>query len=339
MTAAHAGPFDHLAADLEQALDAAEGMDSKTPAPRAASGIARRNTPRNLLEPARNSELVRMALEEWGMIAVLWAVLAVSPWWLYPPIALLLAGRFHAFGVVLHDAAHLPLRRKTFAIRIVETLCGYPLATTLNAMRYHHLRHHRDSGMPQDPYHKRGRQNAAWKFRNTVRGLALVPFWTVRAPFGAAASLLPAMRSVYARLFLQDRSDEDPVRSREVADCARAEWGQLAAQALVLALVLAYPAPALWGYLVPVSVAGIFAARRVIIEHTHQATTDRSIATLIDTTRDNHLGLWGALFLAPRNIGFHIVHHIHPQVRLGALPRLREWYARTYVDGYPPARR
>jgi len=56
-------------------------------------------------------------------------------------------------------------------------------------------------------------------------------------------------------------------------------------------------------------------------------------------TNDNYLGWLGALALAPRNIGYHIVHHIHPQVALTALPRLREWYLSVHPELYPPPRR
>ena len=88
----------------------------------------------------------------------------------------------------------------------------------------------------------------------------------------------------------------------------------------------------------PVSIAGLLAARRLLIEHAYERVTDRRIETIIRTTNDNHLGALGAAVLAPRNIGCHIVHHIHPQVRLGALPRLREWYVRAHPGIYPPAR-
>jgi fatty acid desaturase len=318
----------HIAQDLESALDAAP-----------AASLSRRDVPNELLEPANPTGLVRLTLEEWGMIAGLWVAMAVTPWWLYPAIALLLAGRFHALGVVVHDATHMPLRRKTTAIRVVETLCGYPIASTLNAMRYHHLRHHRDSGMHTDPYYKAGRQDALWQTLNILRGLVLVPFWSMRALVGAAASIVPQLRNVYAHVFLQDRTTDDLRTSPEVIECARAEWGQVTFQAVVAALALAFPQAVLWGYVVPVSIAGLLAARRVLIEHTYERVADRQIETIIGTTNDNHLGVLGALGLAPRNIGYHIVHHIHPQVRLGALPRLRDWYAARHPDLYPPARR
>jgi fatty acid desaturase len=314
----------HLAQDLEQALDSAP-----------VSRLSRHDVPVTLLEPATTAGLVRMTGEEWALIIALWFAAWWLPLWLYPVIALALAGRFHALGVVLHDATHMPMRRKTPAIRIVEVLCGYPIATTLNAMRYHHLRHHRDSGMATDPYFKTGGDNALGYAVNVLRGIALPPFWTVRALVGAAASVVPALRNPYAHVFLQDRTGEDLRDSAEVIECARAEWGQLAFQAGVVVATIAYPAAVLWGYVVPLTLAGILAARRVMIEHRYERVEDRRIETIFATTNDNHLGVLGALGLAPRNIGFHVVHHIHPQVRLEALPRLRQWYLRAHPERYP----
>ena len=318
----------HLAQDLEDALDAG-----------ASPHLSRRDVPRELLARATVPPLVRMAVEEWSFILLLWALMAVAPGWAYWVLLLPLAGRFHALGVILHDATHMPLRRKTPGIRIVEALCGYPIATTLNAMRYHHLRHHRDSGMETDPYYKAGAQGPLWWTLNVLRGLILVPFWTVRALAGACAYLIPAWRNVYARVFLQDRTQADLRHHREVIDCARAEYGQLAFQAALAALAVAYPGAVLWGYAVPVSVAGLLAARRVLIEHTYERVSDRRIETTLVVTNDNYLGWLGTLALAPRNIGYHIVHHIHPQVALTALPRLRAWYLREHPELYPPARR
>ena len=317
----------HLAHDLEAALDAA-----------SSSRLSRRDVPADLLRPATAAGLVRMTVEEWLMIAGLWTAAAIGPWWLYFVVLLPLAGRFHALGVILHDATHMPLRRKTAAIRFVEVCCGYPIATTLNAMRYHHLRHHRDSGMETDPYYKDGKQTAMWWALNTLRGVLLVPFWTLRAVVGVIAAAVPSARNVYARVFLQDRTTLDLRNDREVVDCARADIGQLVFQGGIVLLWVAFPAAVVWGYALPVTVAGLFAARRVLIEHTYERTANRKVETIIATTNDNHLGSLGALGLAPRNIGYHIVHHIHPQVSLDALPRLRAWYLQQHPGLYPPPR-
>ena len=63
------------------------------------------------------------------------------------------------------------------------------------------------------------------------------------------------------------------------------------------------------------------------------------VDTIIATTNDNHLGWLGKVAFAPRNIGYHIVHHIHPQVSLEALPALRAWYEAKHPEVYPPPTR
>lgn len=162
----------HLAMDLEEALDAA-APDAGEETGRI---LSRRNAPKQLLVPPTARGLIRMTLEEWLQIGLLWAACLLAPIWMYPIWALLLAGRFHALGVILHDATHMPLRGKPLSLRFVEVLCGYPIASTLNAMRYHHLRHHRETGMATDPYHKPGQKNFSWWATNLSRGLVLVPF-------------------------------------------------------------------------------------------------------------------------------------------------------------------
>ena len=318
----------HLVDSLEAALEG-----GSTPK------LARRDVPRELLRSTTVPDLVRMTLAEWGMIVALLVAVALTPWWAYPILLVPLAGRFHALGVILHDMTHMPLKSKTLGVRFVEVLCGYPLASTLNAMRYHHLRHHRDSGMETDPYFKDGKQTALWWTMNTFRGLLLVPFWTLRAVVGVLAFGIPALRNVYAHVFLQDRTRADLRYSREVIDCARAEMGQVVFQSGVVAALVAWPAAIEWGYIVPVSIAGLLAARRVLIEHNYERAPDRRIDTIMATTNDNHLDLLGAIALAPRNIGCHIVHHIHPQVGLSALPRLRAWYETRHPGTYPPVAR
>lgn len=283
-----------------------------------------------------------MALEEWTVIALCAMILvrlpnAVLPW-LYPLVCLVLAGRFHALGVLLHDASHMPLRRKSVLAFAVEVLCGYPVASTIEAMRYHHLRHHRDSGMETDPYLKRGPARPLWWLLNVARGALLIPFWTMRACFGAIALVVPPLRNTYGRVFLQDRTHRDLRKSAELIACARAELAQVIGQAIIVAAIVAWPGPLTLGYLIPVTMAGVLSARRLLLEHTYERTTDRRPETIIATTRDNHVDWLGSLLLAPRNVGCHIVHHLHPQVGLEHLPRLRDWYRQQYPEQYPPAR-
>ncbi|WP_272491428.1 hypothetical protein [Corallococcus exercitus] len=42
--------------------------------------------------------------------------------------------------------------------------------------------------------------------------------------------------------------------------------------------------------------------------------------------------------MAPRYVGLHVVHHLHPQVSLTHLPRLRAWYVERFPHHYPRPR-
>jgi fatty acid desaturase len=271
------------------------------------------------------------------VIAALWAILLlVSPMvvvWLYLPVTLLVAGRFHGLGVILHDAAHLPPRR-SIQMSLVEALAGYPLATTIAAMRYHHLRHHRENGRETDPYLKPGRQTALWWILHVLRGLLLLPAWTGRALVGVASLVVPGLRPFYARVCLQEREPGDFVHSAEVIACARAEVSQLVFQVALLVAAILSPVPVLLGYVVPASITGVLAAYRLLKEHSYELASQHSMETVFATTRDNHLGWWGKILLAPRNVGHHVVHHLHPQVGLTRLPALREWYVTTQPELY-----
>jgi fatty acid desaturase len=240
----------------------------------------------------------------------------------------LLASRFHALGVVLHDAVHLPLRRKSGELRVVEMLAGYPIGSTLDAMRYHHLRHHRDLGFPSDPYLKPwvGR-SVARHWLLSLRYFLLAPLWAVRALYGALAFYIPALRNSYGRWFLQDRSGDDLTGHPEVIACAREEHCQLLFYAVLGAVAMLWPHRVLAYFVVPLVIAGYLAGQRLLFEHIQEPSSDRSAAAIERSTRDHHLGWIGRLLLTPHNVGYHRIHHLHPQAALETLPAIRNWYA------------
>lgn len=318
-------PAEHWAESLDEALAAAP-----------VTAVRRSEVPAHLLGRPTIVGLLRFAVEEWFLLGALWGVMSLRVVWLYPLLALLVSGRLHALGVILHDAAHMPLRSKGFAVRALEILAGYPIATTIDAMRYHHLRHHRDNGMATDPYFKAGaEERVGLRFLLWIRGIVLIPFWTIRPLVGQLARLVPAVRPGYARIFLQDRSGEDLRDSKEVLRCAQEDLGQLVFQLGVILLLIRFPEAVFYGYVIPVTIAGLLSSNRVLAEHIYHPATDRRTETQFMITKDHGLGLFGKLVVAPRNIGFHIVHHLHPQVALENLPALRAWYIQRYPDLYP----
>lgn len=88
----------HLVDNLESAL-AAAGSGQKS--------LDRRKVPAELLGRANNNRLVLYTLIDWLWIVACWVAMSHTPYWTYPLWVVLIAGRIHSFGVILHDATHL----------------------------------------------------------------------------------------------------------------------------------------------------------------------------------------------------------------------------------------
>jgi fatty acid desaturase len=281
----------------------------------------REQVPKALLIEATVGSLLKEAAIEWSCILLCWVVmLAVEELRLVGVV--LLAGRLHALGVILHDACHL---KKTSLW--LDLFCGWWLMMTTTSMRYHHLRHHRDTNQPTDPYFKPKAANSwLWWSWALGRHLFLFPFFALRAPVGLLAFSIPSLRTFYGRVFLQDRSKSDLSQHPEVLACCKAEAGLLFFEMLVCIAWWFFPTALLWGYLLPGLLAGLLAGWRVMSEHSYQPLKDRRLDSVLSVTRNHGLGWLGRLWTAPRNVGYHRVHHAHPQVAGKHLPALNAWY-------------
>lgn len=296
------------------------------------------NLPENLAIPAPRSPesllpgdsspcprtLIAWALFDWAVIGLAWAAMSLSAsLWITLVCTLVVASRLHALGAVLHDACHRSRRNRSRAWWLVEMLAGWPIASTIEAMRFHHLRHHAASGTPTDPYHG-GTHLQSFRLRTllTARG-ALLPFWwTLRAAVAPLALLIPRIRTPYARAFLQDRSGRDLSAHPGVLACLRSDIAQLAAQAVALGVALAAGLPIVQFYLIPWMLAGILNARRVIYEHSWLTSEQRSRRKMWAATVDHDLGPVGNAIFYPHSIGLHRVHHLYPTVSFVHLRRL-----------------
>jgi fatty acid desaturase len=266
--------------------------------------------------------LVAWALFDWSVIGLGWLLILVPEAVVLRAAGIVIvASRLHALGVILHDACHRLVRYKTATWWAVEALAGWPIASTIEAMRYHHLRHHRDAGMRTDPYWHPLLQRGHWaRVLLTLRG-ALLPFWwTLRAFVAPFALLVPRLRTVYGRAFLQDRSGQDLSDHPELLRCARADLAQAAAHCAAAAAIVMFELPFVSCYLLPWMLGGIMNAHRVIIEHAPEENHDRSLATVLATTRNHDLGRLANALLYPHHIGLHQAHHFAPAAAFVHLP-------------------
>ncbi|MGZ5234109.1 MAG: fatty acid desaturase family protein [Burkholderiales bacterium] len=292
--------------------------------------------PPELIAPARLARIMRYALCDWAAIAAIVCTLWLGPAWLYPLGALVLAGRFHALGVVLHDACHMSPRPRGSQRWLLDVVAGYPIATNVDAMRFHHLRHHRASGTPQDPYFKPGvSHDALQRQLARLRAVLLVPAWIVRGFFGSVALHVPALQDSYARILMQDRSGRPMRGNSELLQCLRQEPKQALFFVGIGVLAWYYPTPVAAYYLAPLVLAGVLNVNRVVVEHVHVPCTDQRPETVAATTVTHDWGALGKLVLFPRNIGFHTVHHLHPRAALECLPALDRHY-RAFMQRSAP---
>ena len=268
--------------------------------------------------------LLVWALVDWIVIGAAWTVMALVG---RPEVVIVgiivVASRLHALGAILHDACHRRRRPGSRLWWMVEILAGWPITSTIEAMRYHHLRHHAASGTRTDPYHGTVHARTAWRrYVLTLRG-ALLPFWwTLRAIVAPLALLLPSVRTGYARAFLQDQSGRDLRDHAGVLACARADIAQLAGQVVVLGTAFAAGLPVLTYYVLPLILAGVLNARRVVYEHSWLSSERRSRLQTWETTVDHDLGLIGNAVFYPHNIGLHRIHHLYPTVSFIHLRKL-----------------
>jgi fatty acid desaturase len=276
---------------------------------------------------ARPWRLVRYACTDWLAIALCWAAMALIAHPLgYLAGGLLIAGRLQALGVILHDACHLPSRGRTLPLAIVEALAGWPIGSTIAAMRYHHLRHHRAVCTPEDPYLHRLAARGGWvKRAMMLRGALLPVWWPLRALVAPLALAWPAFRPIYARGFLQERAKRDLRRHPEVIACARADLPHCAAYLLAIAIVVHWQLPFFTYYGLPWILGGIMNANRVLIEHDHVENGARSQEAVWAMTHTSRHGWPARLILFPRNIGFHQVHHVYPALALEHLPAVNRY--------------
>jgi fatty acid desaturase len=285
--------------------------------------------------------LLRRAALDWLIIALAWSAMAsFESRLLWLACVVVVASRLQALGALLHDACHSRVRSRYWLV--VEAAAGWPIASTIAAMRYHHLRHHRYSGTTLDPYRNSWIERGAISRAILVlRGAMLPAWWTLRALVAVFALSASAMRPsgggnsiirrLYARAFLQDRSESMSADSEEVRDCINADLRQLIAQITVIGLAFTLNWPILEFYVVPWVLAGIFNAYRVLYEHAFAGTLENSRATVYESTNDHDFGFLIRATLFPHNLGLHRAHHLYPTASFVHLPKLTAEIERALV--------
>lgn len=255
-----------------------------------------------------SARLARWAALDVAVVFACWAMSAVGPWWTFLLVAPVIGGRVHALGVLLHDACHAAEKAVW-----LEALGGWPIGTTLDAMRAHHLRHHARTNLPDDPYLVPRRALGDARLFGLL--LVIFPFWVFRSVIGTVSLLAPGLTPLYAQLLVS--GEEDDAGRRDVERARRTEWPVVVTWALLLTATALEPSLFARHWWLPLGWTALFNACRFLAEHS-TAPAERGLES---TTREHH-SRWLAPFVFPHHVGYHRTHHAFPTASWEALPTL-----------------
>lgn len=288
-----------------------------------------KTVPKHLLKRPKISNLIRFSLEDWFIILLCAAAAIKLSAWFYPVLAIIMAGRFHSLGVILHDLSHQNIKKKSAGMFLVEFLAGYPVFVTTRQMAYHHNRHHRYTNTEKDPYFKPSNQHGSHRVFITsfIKGFLLEAVWFLRPFISPLALMMPNLRNTYAKAFLLDVTGADMTQNKEVIQCIKDDIPALLFNIGMITWAIINPIM-IYLYFIPVFIGGVFSIYRLLTEHIYEEMASTSKESMLSCTFDHHMSLFDKLFFAPRNIGFHIAHHLYPTVALEQLPKIREYYTK-----------
>ena len=286
--------------------------------------------PSHLLKKANLNKLIFLSLLEWFYIFSLTYIALKTNYLLYPLWALLLAGRYHALGVIMHEHAHLNLRDKPVKMRFLELVSSYVLGSSVNAISYHHLRHHKFTGLKNDPYIKLVKlpKNLKTIFIIFFHGTLFFPFIVLKSFMSLFAFKIKRVRVFYGKFFLLEKDLVDFKNSPEIVSCIKEDMPVGVLQVLIAVISYLYFPEIIYFYYLPITVTGILSTYRLISEH-HYDFKEVDQDQMMSNTFDHHVSLFDQLFIAPLDVGFHYIHHLHPSAPFYNLRKIQSWYLKN----------
>jgi fatty acid desaturase len=224
---------------------------------------------------------------------------------LYLASIVIIGARQHALLVLMHDGTHYRLfRNRQVNDWITEILLAWPHLVTMRSYRENHLAHHNYVNTDKDPDWRRKKDNPEWHFPQSVKSLLGIFVRDLIGIGGIKLIRLASSLKASAR-----KPDKAFSRLRlafyvvVVGGLVAVGWGK--------DLVLYWIVPFFTWLVLVMRV-------RSIAEHF--AIENRS--GIYRQTRTTQAGLLTRMFLAPKNVNYHIEHHFFPSVPFYRLPEL-----------------
>ncbi|MGH7925649.1 MAG: fatty acid desaturase family protein [Candidatus Binatus sp.] len=242
---------------------------------------------------------------EWGLIVA--TIYLCQRFWhpaLYIFAVAFIGARQHALLVLMHDGVHYRLlRNRRLNDWMSEVILAWPHLVTARQYRKNHFAHHRYLNTQQDPDLIRRKGDPAWVFPQAAPSLAKMLF---RDATGLNA---PAMLKLAAAVASADSVPKGFLALR---------YGFYAASLGVIIYAGALEGFALY-WVVPMFTWLVLIMRiRSIAEHHAIEEPDGTYPL----TRTVQASWFERIFLAPKNVNYHIEHHFFPSVPFYRLPKL-----------------
>jgi fatty acid desaturase len=266
----------------------------------------------------------------WWAIVSTWAIVfgtfAALARWPHPVSFVLalvvLGGRQLALAILLHEAAHRTLFKRTFLNdSVAHWLCAWPIWNSVALYKRHHLEHHKHTGSDRDPDLSLAptspvtRRALARKFTRDLLGIS-----GLKRVYGQALMACEVIEYTVA-----PDVKRRPRAGRKTADyvlaAARNSAGFVLTNAALMAGLAAFGV--LWVYwawvVAYLTTFSLFIRVRSLAEH---ACTERSVDPFRNT-RSTRAGWLARATVAPCNVNYHLEHHLLVAVPWFRLPRVQ----------------
>ena len=227
---------------------------------------------------------------------------------LYVPCVMWIAARQHALAILIHEAAHYRLlKHKPTNDVIGEVLLAFPIFVTLRGYRVSHRAHHRHMNTEYDPDWV-SKETPDWEFPKSRRAL-----------FFMLAKIALGMNLFWMiRLILKSGQPDAATPTKKTAKAFI--MGRILYYVVVVALLTYFGwwMEFLLFWIVPmVTWLQVILRIRSIAEH-FGLEYDHTYTE----ARTTYPSLFDRLFIASKNVWYHLDHHLYPSVPFYNLPQL-----------------
>lgn len=259
------------------------------------------------------AKAVTAIASEW--VAIIIAITLCHQFWnpfLYAIAVMFIGARQHALAVLQHDAAHYRLfPNKKWNDAVAEVFLAWPILLSNQYFREYHFLHHRYIGTEKDgnriqygTHTPAGELTPAWQFPK--QKIALV-FWLLLRVSGVAGAVY-LLRSIHRILTKGSLSDR---------------LLNLSYYAAILGIIFLTNGGQLFLLYWIIPLCTWFAMTNLLRIAGEHSAIDRP-DNFYQLTRTTVPSWFDRVFIVPRNISYHLEHHIYPQVPFYKLPELHD---------------